>query len=55
MTIQFGKVSGQVAKAWISGIACLTGVNDAKVKPVSNASGVTVMQWHEVLSNDPTF
>lgn len=52
MTFTFGKASGTVAKAWVGGIACLKGVDDTKVKPVTGASGVTVFQWHEVLSND---
>ena len=52
MSLTFGKTSGTVAKGWVGGISCLKGVDDTKVKPVTGASGVTVFQWHEVLSND---
>jgi hypothetical protein len=52
MTFTFGKASGTVAKSWVGGIACLKGVDDTKVKPVTGASGITVFQWHEVLSSD---
>ena len=52
MTFSFGKASGTVSKAWVGGIACIKGVDDSKVKPVTNTSGITVLQWHEVLSTD---
>lgn len=52
MTFTFGKASGTVSKAWVGGIACIKGVDDSKVKPVTNTSGITVLQWHEVLSTD---
>jgi hypothetical protein len=52
MTFTFGKAAGTVGKAWVSGITCLKGVDDSKVQPVTSPSGVTVFQWHEVLSTD---
>lgn len=53
MAFTFGKASGSnLAKSWVAGITCLKGVDDTKVKPVTNSSGVTVLQWHEVLSSD---
>lgn len=55
MNFTFKNTSGIVGKAWVAGVTCLKGVDDSKVQPVTSSSGITVMQWHEVLSNDPTF
>jgi len=54
MSFTFGKADTSIAaKAWIAGMLCLKGVDDNKVLAISQNSGISVLLWHEVLSNDP--
>lgn len=55
MTLTFGKASGTVGRAWVGGIVCLKGVDDNKVQLVTTPSGITVLEWHEVLSTEWPF